>query len=77
MAREVLTDEMVEEEIQRLLESDLVKLAKREEQIRYRRRQYLYSLRCLEKKGRALKAAGITMEILNGIADENEGYEEA
>ena len=76
MAREIMTDEMVEQEIQRLQESELVKLAKKEEQIRYRRRQYLYQLRCLEKKGRALKAAGITMDILSGIGSENDAFEE-
>ncbi len=76
MAREIMTDEMVEQEIHRLLESDLVKLAKKEEQIRYRRRQYLYQLRCLEKKGRALQAAGITMEVLNGLGGEGADYAE-
>ena len=67
MAKEILTDSQVEEEIERLLKSSLVKLAKKEQQIRYKRRQYLYQLRCYEKKGRELQAAGITMEILNGL----------
>jgi hypothetical protein len=56
MAREFMTDEAVEEEIARLLASPLVKLAKREEAIRYRRRQYMYTLRSYEKKGKALAA---------------------
>lgn len=53
-----LTDEMVEEEIARLLESPYVKLAKAEQQIKYRRRQYLYKLRGLEKRGKELENEG-------------------
>lgn len=67
MAKEFLTDEEVEQEIERLRESDLVKLARREARIRYRRRQYLYQLRDLEKKGKKLMDAGITMEVLDGM----------
>lgn len=65
-----LTDEQVEQEIARLTASPLVALARRENRIRYRRRQYLYQLRDLEKKGRALQEAGITMDVLNGFGDE-------
>lgn len=61
MAREFLSDEMVEEEILRLQNSPLVKLARREEAIRNRRRQYMYQLRMYEKKGKALQAQGITL----------------
>lgn len=63
----VLTDEQVEQEIERLLESPLVKLAKKDELIRYRRRQYLYKLRGYEKKGKELADAGITIEILEAM----------
>lgn len=66
-----LSDLEVRAEIERLKQSDYVKLAKKEEQIRYRERQYLYQLRCLEKKGRALAAAGVTMELLNGMDAED------
>lgn len=66
MARDVLTDLQVEEEIRRLLDSPHVKLAKKEEAIRYRRRQYMYQLRSLEKKGKQLEAMGVTMENLEG-----------
>lgn len=62
-----LSDEAVEEEIARLLESPHVKLAKKEEAIRYRRRQYMYCLRNLEKRGKALEAEGITMEDLENL----------
>jgi hypothetical protein len=67
-----MTDEMVEREIARLLESPHVKLAKKEERIRTRRRQYLYCLRVYERKGRELEAAGITMEMLEALAKECE-----
>lgn len=63
-----LTDEQVEAEIKRLTSDPNVKLAKKEERIRYRRRQYLYTLRVYEKKGRELAAAGITMEMLDALA---------
>ena len=45
MKKSFLTDEQVEAEIEKLKKSEFVKLAKKEEQIRYRRRQYLYGLR--------------------------------
>ena len=64
-----LTDEQVEMEIERLKQSPMVALARREARIRYRRRQYLYQLRDLEKKGKALEKAGITMEVLNAMAE--------
>ena len=64
MAREFMSDEMVEDEILRLQNSPLVKLARREEAIRNRRRQYMYQLRMYEKKGKALEAQGITLEEL-------------
>ena len=68
MAREFMSDEMVEEEILRLQNSPLVKLARREEAIRNRRRQYMYQLRMYEKKGKALEAQGITLEELEEMA---------
>lgn len=67
MAKDIFTDSQVETEIERLLESPYVKLAKREEAIRYRRRQYMYQLRGYEKKGKALAEAGITMDTLNDL----------
>ena len=68
MAREFMSDEMVEDEILRLQNSPLVKLARREEAIRNRRRQYMYQLRMYEKKGKALEAQGITMSELEELA---------
>lgn len=66
--REFITDEMVEEEIARLQKSRHVKLAKKEEAIRNRRRQYMYTLRVYEKKGKQLEAEGVTMEALEILA---------
>ena len=67
MAKVFLTDEQVEDEIERLRNSPLVALARREQRLKYRRRQALYQLRDLEKKGAALMKAGITMEVLNAM----------
>ena len=62
-----LTDEEVEQEIEKLNASPAVALARREARLRYKRRQYLYQLRDLEKKGKALLAAGITREVLDAL----------
>ncbi len=62
-----LTDEEVEQEIAKLQESPAVALARREQRLRYRRRQFLYQLRDLEKKGKALMASGITRELLDEL----------
>ena len=62
-----LTDEEVEIEIEKLNASEAVALARREARLRYRRRQYLYQLRDLEKKGKALMEAGITREVLDSM----------
>ena len=67
MKRESLTDEQVEQQIETLLGSYHVQLAKKEERMRYRRRQYLYKLRTLEKHGKDLEAAGITPEMLDAL----------
>lgn len=57
-----LTDEMVEEEIARLSQSPYVKLARAEQRIKYRRRQYLYQLRDLEKRGKKLESEGFNAD---------------
>ncbi|HCP50972.1 MAG TPA: hypothetical protein DIT79_00965 [Ruminococcaceae bacterium] len=67
-----LTDEQVESEIARLTKTDAVKLARREQRVKYRRRQVLYSLRALEKRGKQLIAQGVTMldfEIVENAID--------
>lgn len=76
MRREFLTDEQVEEEIERLLDSDDVKLAKQESRIKNKRRQYMYKLRGLEKRGKELSELGINadnMELMLFGGTEDEG----
>ena len=72
MAQNFLTDEEVEIEIAKLQQSPDVALARLEQRIRYRRRQYLYCLRNLEKKGKELRAAGVTEEVIRGMEPEEE-----
>lgn len=62
MSKEILTDVQVEIEIERLLQSEDVKLAKKEMQIKNKRRQYMYSLRCMEKRGKQLATQGLTLD---------------
>ena len=66
MTKDLMTDEQVEREIARLLDSDLVKLAKNEMRIKQRRRQYMYSLRTMERRGRQLESEGFTMDNIAG-----------
>ena len=71
-SREFLTDEAVEDEINRLRESEFVKLAKKEEHIRNKRRQYMYCLRGYEKRGKQLASEGVTMESLQMLETDTE-----
>ena len=77
MAKEFLTDEAVEEEIARLTDTDAVKLARRELRLKYKRRQQLYTLRALEKRGNELMQSGITIDnidlMMNIAVDDEEG----
>lgn len=62
MARDFLTDQEVEMEIERLKTSPMVQLARKEQRLQYKRRQALYQLRNLEKRGCQLADKGITMD---------------
>lgn len=62
-----LTDEAVELEIARLQNSDFVKLARKELRLKYKRRQTLYQLRNLDKRGKELAHAGITPENIEAM----------
>jgi hypothetical protein len=62
--RKITPDELVEEEISRLLASPDVQLAKKEQALINRRKQYMYKLRSLEKHGKKLRAEGWTEEAL-------------
>ena len=67
MATNWLTDEAVEAEIARLQQSDFVKLARKELRLKYKRRQALYQLRNLDKRGKELAKAGITPENIEAM----------
>lgn len=60
--KDFFTDEQVEIEINRLLHSDDVRLAKKEQNIKNKRRQYMYQLRTMEKRGKQLRSEGITLD---------------
>lgn len=70
MAKNWLTDEQVEKEIEQLTQSPYVKLARAEQRAKYRKRQYLYGLRQLEKHGKELAGAGITEEMFTNMEKE-------
>lgn len=75
MPRDFLTDEEVEAEIERLSKSDAVKLARKEQYLKNRRRQQLYTLRVYEKRGKQLQAQGVTVEALEIMYADIEGAE--
>lgn len=56
------TDDQVEVEIERLEGSEYVRLARKENQIKYRRRQYMWSLQSMEARGKQLASNGVTFE---------------
>ena len=56
------TDEQVDKEINRLKDSEFVKLAKKEQQIKNRRRQYMWGLQYMEARGKQLASDGITFD---------------
>jgi hypothetical protein len=62
MAKDFLTDEQVAREVERLKQSDFVKLAQKEIRLKNKQRKWLYQLRWLEKHGKQLAKDGITLE---------------
>ena len=66
-------DMALETEIARLREDEHVKLARRYEYARTRRKQYLYQLRWYQRKGRELAALGVTMDNLDEMLCDNGG----
>ena len=67
MKKDHLTDAQVDTEIERLNASPFVKLARKERDIRYKRRRYLYDLRQLERRGKQLAEAGVTLNSLEAL----------
>ncbi len=72
MAKDLLTDADVELEIERLRNSEAVKLAQAERQYKYRRRQYLYTLRWYEKRGKKLMEQGVTPDNFKDFESDEE-----
>ena len=62
--RKMLTDTEVEQELEELEGDPLVRLARKENRLRYARRQRIYNLRYLQKRGQQLTDEGITEEEL-------------
>ena len=70
MSISILTDEEVEREIARLTTSEAVRLARQEQRIKYQRRQYMYGLRSLEKRGLQLMSEGLSLDKLDFYENE-------
>lgn len=54
--KEFLTDEEVESEIKALSDDEDVRLARAEQRLKYKRRQTLYGLRFLKKRGKEIRS---------------------
>lgn len=65
MRRIFSTDEQIEQELEELKQSPFVALARREQRLKYKQRQQLYTLRNLEKRGRELAAIGVTVDTID------------
>lgn len=65
MRRIFSTDEQIEQELEELKQSPYVALARREQRLKYKQRQQLYTLRNLEKRGRELAAVGVTVDTID------------
>lgn len=76
MTKEILTEAQISE-IERLKGSEFVKIARKEQRLKYKKRQQLYILRNLEKRGRALAEAGITLDDLEAQLAELEYINDA
>jgi hypothetical protein len=61
------TDDTVEAEIARLEESEFVKLARKEKQIKYRRKQYMWNMQYMEARGKQLASNGVTFENMEEV----------
>lgn len=64
MARKFTPEELLDAEIERLKQTEAVKLAQKEQRLLNRKRKYLADLRWLEKRGKALMADGWTVDTL-------------
>lgn len=64
MPRKITPEDLIDAEIERLKQTDAVKLAQKEQRLLHRKRKYLADLRWLEKRGKALIADGWTEDTL-------------
>ena len=65
-----ISADKVEKEIERLKQSEHVKLAMKEQRVKAdKRRKYLADLRWMEKRGKELEAAGVTMDNINAFVE--------
>ena len=65
-----ISADKVEKEIERLKQSEHVKLAMKEQRVKAdKRRKYLADLRWYEKRGKELEAAGVTMDNINAFVE--------
>jgi hypothetical protein len=76
MARKYTPEELVDAEIERLKQTEAVKLAQKEQRLLNRKRKYLADLRWLEKRGKALIAEGWTSDTLELLFKEITGESE-
>lgn len=77
MRRTFMTDEDVERELEELKASPYVQLARREQRLKYKYRQQLYTLRNLDKRGRELANIGVTLDKLDEYLETLEKEEAA
>ena len=64
MAKKYTPEELIDAEIERLNNTEAVKLARKERSLQMKRRKYLADLRWLEKRGKQLMADGWTADTL-------------
>lgn len=68
-----ISADKVEKEIERLKQSEHVKLAMKEQRVKAdKRRKYLADLRWMEKRGKELAAAGVTMDNIQAFVEASE-----
>lgn len=72
-SKSLRTLEEIEEEIQRLRESDHVRLYEKHVRLMNKRRTYMNQLRWEERKGMELAASGLTLDNIEEMLSEMDG----
>lgn len=65
MRRKPTPEELIDAEIERLKQTEEVKLAQKEQRLIHRKRKYLADLRWLEKRGKKLMEEGWTWDTID------------